>query len=100
MLLHEIATKEDLQPLLSRIEKLEKENAALKKGLKPWVGTAEAEELLGIKRNALDARRENGDFVYGVHYKKEGAKVLYNRMALEAYNDSHKIRRKYELPAA
>jgi len=88
-----IIPESEWQGIVLKQEQLEKEVQYLKKGLTPWVDTAEAERMLGVSRSYLDARR-NEDWEYGKQYKKEGRKVLYNRSELEAHNDSHKIRRR------
>lgn len=94
MRLDEIATKGDVADLVAQITELHKEVAYLKRGLTAWIKTDEAERITGLSRKALDARRNNGTWTVGNDWKKEGALVLYNRSSLEAYNDSHKARRR------
>lgn len=80
---------------MGRQEELLKKVERLEKGLTAWVGTDEAERITGLKRKALDERRAPGGiWEVGRDWKKEGSKVLYNRSSLEAYNDSHKPRRR------
>lgn len=91
--LNEIVTKADLVPLLQRLDKLEKENRFLRKGLAEYVGTNEACRLTGVHRDTLYDLRQRGE----VEYKYEGRKVLYLRTSLEAYNASNTPRRRRSL---
>ena len=92
-----IIPREEWLDWMARQEKLEKKVAYLERGLTAWVGTEEATRVTGLSRSALDAKRKSGTWEYYQDWKKEGAKVLYNRQTLEAWNDSHKprTRRKY-----
>jgi len=96
-----IIPESEWQGLVLKQQQLEKEVSYLKKGLSTWVNTAEAERLTGLKRKALDKRRQDGTWAQGTDWKNEGAKVLYSRTSLEAYNDSARPRRrKYDLSIA
>ena len=86
--LNQIVTKADLLPLLERMEKLERENERLKRGLSAYVRTAEAQTLTGLHPDTLRALCRQGV----IEHKKEGSLILYLRASLEQLNEEATIR--------
>lgn len=75
------------------IKELRQEISYLKKRLTAWVDNAEASRITGLSIATLDRRRLSGIFVLGVDWKKDGTKIIFNSTRLEAYHDSHKVRK-------
>lgn len=90
LMLHEIATKGDIAEVIKRLERVEQENAILRRSLADYIGTGEAMRLTGLCRDALYDLRQAGK----VEWKYEGRKVLYLRSSVETYNDLQLPRRR------
>lgn len=80
---------QDFQNLVARVEELSGKLEAIEHSQAKWLRTHEAEQLVGLKRDALYDLRQRGE----VEYKYEGRTVLYLRTSLEAYNKKKRRRR-------